>query len=345
MYKIYKNKNKTNTNKANFNIEKVKQFRQNQPNYKLTPLYSWQNFAQNYGIKNLLIKDESKRFNLNSFKALGVSYAINCIKNKDDIYVTCTDGNHGKALAWYGLQTNHKVIVFMPKGSDQKRVEAIAKYGASVTITEMNYDDTVQYAHEYAKKHGYILVQDTDLNDYKDIPTKIIEGYSTIITEIQQQTNEQITHVFIQAGVGSLAQGIIGTLLQTTKQMPYIGIIEASVCPCIYESAKNNNITTIKGNPTTIMAGLNCGKPNTIFLPMLIDNTDWFFACSDDLTIRGMERSLKPFNDDQPFSGGESGAISLGLLEEILQTNPQDFHLDENSTVLIINTEGRLENQ
>ena len=122
MYKIYKNKNKTNTNKTNFNIEKVKQFRQNQPNYKLTPLYSWQNFAQNYGIKNLLIKDESKRFNLNSFKALGVSYDINCIENKDDIYVTCTDGNHGKALAWYGLQTNHKVIVFMPKGSDKKRV-------------------------------------------------------------------------------------------------------------------------------------------------------------------------------------------------------------------------------
>lgn len=127
--------------------------------------------------------------------------------------------------------------------------------------------------------------------------------------------------------------------------MPYIGIIEASVCPCIYESAKNNNITTIKGNPTTLMAGLNCGKPNTIFLPMLIDNTDWFFSCSDDLTIRGMERSLKPFNNDQPFSGGESGAIGLGLLEEILQTNHQDFHLDENSTVLIINTEGRLEEQ
>ncbi|MCD7809388.1 MAG: hypothetical protein LUH02_08595, partial [Erysipelotrichaceae bacterium] len=125
--------------------------------------------------------------------------------------------------------------------------------------------------------------------------------------------------------------------------LPIIGVIEASSCACIYESVKNNEMVRIGGHPTTIMAGLNCGEANFITLPILKAYASYFIQCDDDITLKGMYRAFNPMGYDPSFSSGESGAVGLGFVETLLEKNDQTIQFDQNSKILVINTEGVLE--
>lgn len=334
------------------NFADVERFHLSMPSYRKTPLHCLSSLANKLNVKGIYIKDESTRFGLNAFKGLGVSYALHRIMEDQPsssyTFVTCTDGNHGKALAWQAHELGYQAIIFMPKGSEQRRVKAIEHYHAKVIVTDMNYDDSVRYAAEFARKNSAYFVQDTSLPGYTKIPNDIILGYSTLVKEALDQMDEKPTHVFIQAGVGSLAGGVIWYLQHRYPgQLPFIGIVEADSVACIYESINQNRFVSIGGEPYTAMAGLNCGEANRTIFPLLKSKANCFIKCTDEITYKGMLRAKNPIGNDVAFSSGESGAVGLGLIEEIL-SNPvyidkkRQIQLNGNSNILLFSTEGEI---
>lgn len=336
-------------------FEGVAKFHEGLKDYEATPLRALNGLAGALGIRGLYVKDESTRFGLNAFKGLGVSYALQRIMEADPrsdyLFVSCTDGNHGKALAWRAQALGQRAVIFMPKGSEARRVRAIEAYGAQVVVTDMNYDDTVRYAAAYAEANGGILVQDTALPGYTEIPNDIVLGYSTMAREALDQMAELgavPTHVFVQAGVGAMAGGVVWYLVHRCGlELPFIGVMEAEAVPCLYESVAQGRFVAIGGEPYTAMAGLNCGEPNFTTFPLLKAKAGAFIQCSDALTFKGMARAKAPFGTDPAFSSGESGAVGLGLIETVLSDAScgavrEQLQLTTESVVLLFSTEGEI---
>ena len=330
------------------NYKKVQDYHKSLAVYEPTPLVSLDGLAEELGVKAVYLKDESMRFGLNAFKALGASYAIgNLLKNigsdKKPIFVTATDGNHGRAVAWAAAQAGCKSVVFMPKGTAQCRVDAIHEVSdADVTITDLNYDDAVRFAAAYAKQHSAYLVQDTGFEGYEDIPWDITLGYTHMAAEAADMLGDTVpTHVFLQAGVGSMAGGVLGYLTDRYGSGAFkTSIMEAYDTGCIFDSVKQGCLVASGGNPKTIMAGLNCGEANIFTFPVLRDFAEFFFKLPDYVTEEGMRRLAK-----EGIVAGECGAIGTGLLINICKK--QEFAdmkaqmgLDENSVVLLFSTEG-----
>lgn len=355
-------------------INEVYNFHKTLPNYKATPLVNLKDLSKHYGVKNIWIKDESKRFGLNAFKVLGGSYAMGKYLSKrlnkpmkelpfnvlisdevkkelgDITFVTATDGNHGRGVAWMANKLRQKSIIYMPKGSAIMRLENIRKEGAKATITDLNYDDAVRLANDKAISIGGVMVQDTAWDGYEEIPLWIMQGYTTIISEIVEQLNgDKPTHVFLQAGVGSFAGAIQGYLSHLyEEERPITIICEPHGANCIYKSmeANDGNPHNVTGDLKTIMAGLACGEPNTISWKILRDNSDFSVSCEDSISARGMRVLSSPLGEDKRVISGESGSVGLGLVTELLDNKEKykeflnELKLDENSKVLCISTEG-----
>lgn len=357
-------------------VAPVHRFHHSMPGYAVTPLRELQSLARQLGVKNILVKDESQRFGLNAFKGLGGSYAIfRVICEKlglhpeestftdlqsperkkivsDTVFITATDGNHGKGVAWAAGQLGCRAVVYMPKGSTEARAQAIRDAGkAEVTITDLSYDDAVRLAARHAGENGWTLIQDTSWEGYTDIPAWIIQGYTTLAAEAVNQLaslGETPTHVFLQAGVGAMAGGILGYLADHYAQtLPTFSIVEPDTVACIYASAKAGDGAPhpmTEAGPT-IMAGLNCGEPCTIAWPVLRDFSRYFFSCPDFVAAEGMRRLASPVGNDVPIVSGESGAAPFGLLLHLLRadclaTLRKEMKLDANAVVLLISTEG-----
>jgi len=349
----------------------VRQFHSRLPNYAPTPLVILSQLAAHLGIKQLVVKDESHRFGLNAFKGLGASYAIakhlaellglednelafnkiyaNKSKYKNITFVTATDGNHGRAVAWASKLFGCKSVVYMPKGSSHARLKAICGFGAEASITMLNYDDTVIYAKQKAEENGWVLLQDTSWEGYEKVPRHIMQGYFTLITECLNQEKELWpTHVFLQAGVGSFAASIVAYMCNfTDRPSPKFIIVEPQGAPCFYESIKQDkdNPLRIEGDLLTIMAGLACGEPSHMAWETLKVSASAFLKCSDDVARRGMKVLGNPMRGDHRIISGESGAVTLGALFEVIsnslfQTIKDDLNLKSDSIVLLFSTEG-----
>ena len=248
-------------------LERASRFHQTIPGYAPTPLVSLDHLAQRLGVAQVLVKDESRRFGLNAFKALGGSYAMaRCLGQRlgwpeekltfealmapevreklgELTFVTATDGNHGRGVAWAARQLGHKSVVYMPKGSARERLDNIRAQGAQAEITDLNYDDAVRLDNRVGKEHGWILVQDTAWPGYEEIPAWIMEGYTTIAWELFQQLEDlggqMPTHLFLQAGVGSFAGAILGSFAaRLGKDCPITCIVEPDRADCLYRSAR-----------------------------------------------------------------------------------------------------------
>ena len=357
-------------------IETVRNFHMSFPQYKFTPLQNLQSLATLYGVEAIYVKDESFRFELNAFKVLGGAYAIGkylakrldmpietlsfealkseAIKSKLGMltFVTATDGNHGRGIAWAARELGHKSVVYMPKGSSQLRLENILSEGSEASITSLNYDDAVRLANQYAVDTGAILIQDSSWPGYEEIPTWIVQGYATLSAEVVEQLetlNAKVpTHIFLQAGVGSFASSVIGyiTARYGTKR-PIIVIVEPNEAACIFKSAQigdgmPHNVT---GFMPTIMAGLACGEPSMVSWDILRDYADMYLSCDDYVTELGMRILANPIATDPKVISGESGAVGMGVLNLLL--NDANYHdlaqilkLDTNSRILLISTEG-----
>ena len=343
--------------------------------YAETPLVELKELAKHIGLKNFFVKDESYRFGLNAFKVLGGSFAVGqYIANKlgknindlpyetlisDEIkkkvgeltFITATDGNHGRGIAWTAEQLKQKSIIYMPKGSAKERLENIRAHGAKAEILDMNYDECVKYANDLAEKNGWVMIQDTAWEGYEDLPTWIMQGYITMAYESylkMEAQNIKPTHVFLQAGVGSMASAVCGFFSSVySENKPIITIVEPNKAACLFNTAKadDGKLHFVTGDMNTIMAGLACGEPCTIGWNVLNAYANNFLSVPDDTAAHGMRVLGNPLKGDDRIISGESGAVTVGVVSQLmtkreLEGIKESLRLDENSVVLCISTEG-----
>ena len=357
--------------------EKARAFHKSFPQYDRTPLTALEHMAEFLGLGRLYVKDESYRFGLNAFKVLGGSYAMARFIAKEtgrDVselpysvltseelkkefgqatFFTATDGNHGRGVAWAANRLGQRAVVHMPKGTTKARLENIAREGAQVDIQELNYDDCVRLAaREAAETPRGVIVQDTAWEGYEEIPSWIMEGYGTMAMEAGEQLkeagDERPTHVFVQAGVGSLAGAVVGYFANLYADNPPIFVVvEAQAADCLYQGAKAGDgaIRTVGGDMETIMAGLACGEPNTISWDILKNHVKVFISLPDWAAAQGMRMLAAPIKGDAPITSGESGAAPFGALAAIMTMEEYAdlkaaIGLDETSRVLVFSTEG-----
>ena len=343
--------------------------------YAPTPLTELPSLASALGLKGMLVKDESHRFGLNAFKVLGGAYATgkylaqrlgkpigevsremlasSAVKKKlgDITFITTTDGNHGRGLAWTARQLGFKCIVLMPKGAEQSRVDHILAEGAECTVTNLNYDDAVRMSWSMAQKKGYVMIQDTAWDGYEEIPLWIMQGYMTLASEAMEQMQARglkPSHCFLQAGVGAFAGAVIAHFkAMLGVDAPQCIIVEPHQANCIYKTAvaADGKIYSVTGDMQTLMAGLACGEPNTVSWSILRDYASAYFSCPDYIAANGMRILAAPLPGDTPIVSGESGAVTTGIVQWLMQhpaaeSQRKQLGLGKDSTVLVISTEG-----
>lgn len=358
----------------------VNNFHRSFDSYEITPLVDLKNLAKEIGLKGFFVKDESYRFGLNAFKVLGASYAIaNYIKDKvgldensftfDEItssetreklgkitFATATDGNHGRAVAWTANKLGQSSKVFMPKGTSLERLENIRRENSDANIMEENYDDCVRLAAKFAEENKGVLIQDTSWEGYIDVPKNIMKGYLTIAFEAYNDLKEKDiipTHIFLQAGVGSMAASITAFFRNVLKDNPpKIIIVEPNRANCLYRTADANDgkLHFVKGDLNSIMAGLNCGEPVTIGWPILENYADYFLSVDDNYTKIGMRLLANPIKNDRKIISGESGAVTSGIVyalmtDDDLKDYREEIGLNKDSVVLCFSTEGDTDKQ
>lgn len=354
----------------------IRNFHKSFPEYAPTPLADLSALAGHIGVGGMFVKDESHRFGLNAFKVLGGSYAIGVylaerlglpvsslsyehlvspeVKRQlgEITFVTATDGNHGRGVAWTADRLGQKSVVYMPKGSSRERLENIRRAGAKAEITNLNYDDTVRLASEMAKENNWVLFQDTAWSGYEEIPRLIMQGYCTMALEAHEQLetlDRKPTHVFVQAGVGSMAASVIGFLasVYTGPDRPLFVLVEPDKAACLYKTAcaADGKLHAVTGNLNTIMAGLACGEVSAGAWPILDELVSAYCSCEDSLSALGMRVLGAPLPGDRQVVSGESGSIGVGVVVEIMR-NPSHkeirkaLALDDTSQVLFLSTEG-----
>ncbi|MDF2536423.1 MAG: PLP-dependent lyase/thiolase [Bacillales bacterium] len=353
--------------------EKAIKFHESFPGYQRTPLANLENLAKALNVSGIFVKDESYRFGINAFKALGGSFAIgkylaNMLQiNIEDLnyetmsserfkkrlenvtFITATDGNHGRGVAWTTNRLQLKSIVYMPKGSSKERLINILAEGASASITDLNYDDAVIKAAEDAEKNNYVLLQDTAWEGYEEIPEWIMQGYLTMAVEAYNQLKEleeMPTHIFLQAGVGSMAAAMAGFFAQIYENVKII-IVEPNKADCVFRTAKadDGKLHYVADDMNTIMAGLACGRVSTIAWPILKKYAKAFLSVSDVYSADGMRILGAPLGNDMRVISGESGAVGIGTLAAIMTKSEHEeiryeLELNNSSKVLFFSTEG-----
>lgn len=329
----------------------ARQFHRTLLGYEATALCELAGLAGALGVRGFFVKDESYRFGLNAFKALGGSYAIGAlVKEAPQTFVTATDGNHGRGVAWAARVLGQRAVVYMPRGSAQERLDNILAQCAEASILDMPYDDTVRYARRQAEANGWTLVQDTAWPGYTDIPTRIMQGYTTMGLEILEALGDRRpTHIFLQAGVGSMAGAMAAFFANAYGgDRPKVIVVEPFTADCIYRTALADDgaLHSCDGESMrTIMAGLCCGEPCSIAWELLRDHADFALRMADSVAATGMRVLGNPMAGDARIVSGESGASGAGAAFALL-TDPalgearRRVGLDGDSVILAISTEG-----
>lgn len=351
--------------------QRVREFHASFSQYCPTPLVALPGLAGELGLKNVCVKDESKRFGLNAFKVLGGSYAVaRCLAQRLNLpeqgltrsqlqgaadgkitFISTTDGNHGRGLAWTARELGYPCIIYMPKGSEPTRRNNILALGAQCTITDLNYDDTVRMSWNLAQEKGYVMVQDTAWDGYEQIPTWIMQGYLTLAAEIldqMQAASIRPTHCFLQAGVGSFAAAVAAFLVAAMgSAAPRIILVEPHAADCFYQSALagDGKPHAVGGSLQTLMAGLACGEPSSLAWSILKDYTTAFMSCPDYMAANGMRMLAAPVHGDEALVSGESGAAGAGALHWLMchpaaADQREALGLNGEASVLLISTEG-----
>jgi len=354
--------------------EEARAFHAQMPGYEMTPLKRLSNLASRLGLGSIWVKDESARMRLNAFKSLGGSFAIYrfiCQKvgrprlsfaelMSDEVraalgditFTSATDGNHGKGLAWAARKLGFPCVIYVHKNTSQARIDAIAEFDAEVRVVDGNYDDAVRQCERDARANGWQVVSDTSWPGYEDIPKWVMQGYTTLMAETQEQFAAlgiiKPTHIFLQAGVGAFAAAVIAFYEKLFgADAPVSVVVEPRRADCLYHSLKigDGRPHSVSGDLDTIMAGLACGEPSPLAWQILWSCADFIVTAPDYVAAKGMRMYGVPLKGDPFVISGESGAVTLGVLPFIMGYEGaaelrQQLQLDENSRVLLINTEG-----
>ena len=307
-------------------------------------------------------KDESARFGLRSFKALGGAYAVlRCMQMElaragvagpvdgaalevglhaaaaGRITVACaTDGNHGRSVAWGARRFGARCVIFVHHGVSQGRRDAIAAFGAEVREVRGTYDDSVREAQRVADAEGWHVISDTSYPGYTEPPRDVMQGYRLMAEEALAQMPAPPTHAFVPGGVGGVAAAVS---VQLRRDAPGCRLVmaEPDRAACLLESARAGALTVVGGELDTMMAGLACGEPSLLAWQELERAAFAFMAVPDDGVPEAM-RQMKAMG----VEAGESAVAGL-LALRAAEARPDwaaALGLGPDSQVLIFGTEG-----
>jgi len=338
--------------------------------YQPTPLVSLPGLADALGLKNILYKDESLRFGLGSFKALGGAYAVYRLLSEfvemhrstkkptssellSGIYAattqgvtvsSATDGNHGRSVAWGAKQFGCQCVIYIHAKVSQGREDALRDLGAVVVRVAGNYDEAVRQCAQDSERNGWFVVSDTSYEGYMEVPRNVMEGYSLLATEIIEQLEGSIpSHVFVQGGVGGIAAALCGAFwLQWAEKRPRFVIVEPELAPCLFTSAKNDKLTSVEITDETLMAGLSCGEVSPLAWKVLETGVSDFLTIPETFVAPTMRLLAQSPLDDPAIVAGESAVAGLAaLIASARAQNLRDaLAINEQSSVLVIGTEG-----
>ncbi len=335
----------------------VFEFHKTIPGYAPTPLVELKALASELGLGKIFVKDESKRLGLNAFKVLGVSFAIHQWQKKHPneknvVFSTATDGNHGRAVARTARKIGAKAVIYVPQNTSEARIAALKHEGAEVVVVPSHYDDAVKQAAADAKTFNRQIISDIAYPGNMEIPGYIMSGYTTIFREEEQTLHgvrsPEVDVVLLQAGMGGFAAA--GTWYYVNRYAglrPKLVCVEPTDADCFVESIKNGlgEPLQTKGSQNSIMAGLNCGTPSLLAWPIMRDGMDLFMSITDDYAKEAMVCLGKPRGNDPRIVSGESGAAGLGGLLALMKRPDmreakRKLELGPNTRVLLISTEG-----
>jgi diaminopropionate ammonia-lyase len=337
--------------------------------YAATPLLSMRGLARRLHVAELLLKDESHRFGLGSFKALGGPYAAYRLIG-DRLHLggphdgtllehlrayagsapmptlSCaTDGNHGRAVAWAAAQIGCDCVIYLHDRVSDCREAALRNYGARIVRVAGTYDESVRVAHRAAREFDWVLVTDTSFDESDPSPTFVMAGYVLLIEEIRLQLGRAPppTHMFLQAGVGGLAAAAIrGAQRAWPGHMPRIVVVEPVAADCVFRSIEAGRPTQSRGSQDTLMAGLACGNVSYLAWPTLRTSVDDALALPEKGIAAAMKLLSQGVEDDTPLMIGESGVAGLSALIAALgsSTLTHNLGLTPESRILVFGTEG-----
>jgi diaminopropionate ammonia-lyase len=321
------------------------------PHLQPTPLHLLPRLAYRLGLTELSVKDETHRFSLNAFKAVGATFAIATLKARGLFLPGATlacasEGNHGRAVARSARLEGCSAVVYVADSVAQSRVTAIELEGASVHRVAGTYDDAVRSMLSDASREGWTIISDTSWAGYEEIPRLIMLGYTRLLDEVEAQSASQPDVIFVQAGVGGLlAATACWADWRHGKQRPSIVAVEPLSAGCVQASVRANAPTVVGGPLKTIMGGLRCGEMSPVAFGPIRSIVDGYIAIEDEWARTAMRRLALPVGEDPRIEAGASGAASLaGLLAALGDPSAdelrQSLHLGDESRVLVIVTEG-----
>jgi diaminopropionate ammonia-lyase len=346
----------------------VERFLGHRDNHAETPLHALPALAAELGLGAIQVKDEGFRLGLGSFKALGGAYAVIRLVLEEasrqlgrpiDIadlqrpevravaasmtFACATDGNHGRSVAQGAELVGARSAIFVHARVSDRRVAAIARFGAQMIRVEGNYDDSVAEATRVAAEKGWTTVSDTSWPDYERIPGLVMQGYTVIIREALRRLAAPPTHVFVQAGVGGIAAAAAAHLaLALGDRRPTFVVVDPARAACIFEAAKAGRLVKVEEGEPTVMAMLECYEPSPVAWRVLSRVADGFMTVEDEDAIAAMNRLARPVGGDPAIVAGESGGAGFaGLLRAAADPEVRSqLSLDATSRVFVINTEG-----
>ena len=313
-------------------------------NYNPTPLVNLSKLSDKLKLNNIFYKDESKRFHLKSFKALGGAYAVEkaAKDNKNLTVATATAGNHGRSVAWGAQRLGLNCKIFISEYVSEVRAASMRNLDAEVIRVNGNYEKSLEECITQANKNGWEIIQDVAWKNYEIVPKLTMAGYSVMIQEISNQTSQYITHIFLQAGVGGMASGAIAGIAKYFKRVPKIIVVEPENADCVLKSVDKGTLQKVNIKKESIMGGMSCGEVSLVPWKILRESVNMCTSISDenvDVTISMLKNKVL---SDEEIIGGECstpGIISLIACSENDEIK-KSLGLNENSNVLIIGCEG-----
>ncbi len=313
-------------------------------NYDVTPLVKLNKLSNKLNFNNIFYKDESKRFLLKSFKALGGAYAVQKITkgNKSITVATATAGNHGRSVSWGAQRLGLNCKIFISEFVSEARADVIRNLGADIIRVKGNYEASLKECIKQSKKNGWEIIQDVAWEGYEEVPKLTMAGYSVMIKEISNQTDQYITHVFLQAGVGGMAAGAIAGIAKYFKRIPKIIVVEPEAADCVLQSVETGEMKKIDIKKESIMGGMSCGEVSLVPWRILKNAANSCISIKDDNIAQTVAMLKKKYLSDESIIAGECatpGIISLiGASED---KNIKDkLELNEKSNILLMGCEG-----
>ena len=313
--------------------------------YSPTPLIELNKLSKELNLNKIFYKDESKRFDLKSFKALGGAYAVEKVSNgnKDIVVATATAGNHGRSVAWGARRLGLKCKIFISEFVSDARGQAMADLGADVVKVKGNYEKSLIECIKQSTDNNWQIVQDVAWKDYMIVPKYTMAGYTVMMKEIVDQINEnKITHIILQAGVGGMAGAMVAGIARYLDNIPVTITVEPDSAACVLESIKTGKIEKIDIKRESLMGGMSCGEVSLVPWSILKNSVRYCISLPDDDIAKTMKLlGNASFSKEKIIAGENSAPGVISLITSCEDEKIKEkIGLNKNSTVMLIGCEG-----